>query len=89
MRTVLVLAALIAIAGFDLRPAPAADLSLRGARAHRTIVTARPWCVIENTGTAVWSCYPTLAACRPHQLPGTTLYCIHDPIPHRRLVELR
>jgi len=89
MRATLVLAALIAVIGLDLQPAPAADLSVRGPRIHRTIVTARPWCVIENLGTAVWSCYPSLAACRPHQLPGTSLYCIHDPIPHRRLVRVR
>lgn len=88
MRVALALAALLALIGFELQPAAAADLSLHGTRIHHTVVTTRPWCVIENLGTAVWFCYPTLAACRPHQLPGTTLYCIHDPIPHRRLVTL-
>lgn len=89
MRGVLALAILLAIAGVDLQAASAADLSLRGPRIHRKVVQTRPWCVIENTGTAVWFCYPSLAACRPHELPGTSLYCIHDPIWRGRLVEWR
>jgi hypothetical protein len=81
------LAALACIA--SAAPALAADLGLRPSVHRRAIVTVRPWCVIENTGTAVWFCYPTLAACRPHQLPGTGLYCVRDPIPGGHLVDLR
>lgn len=72
-----------------IAPASAADLSLRPSVHRRTIVTTRPWCVIENTGTAVWFCFRSLAACRPHQVPGTGLYCVRDPIPGGHLVDLR
>jgi hypothetical protein len=89
MRAALVLATLIAVIAHDLPSANAADLSLHRTYVQRTIASARPWCVIESFGAVVWSCYPTLAACRPHQLPGTGLYCVRDPIPHRRLVQVR
>ena len=89
MRAALALAVLIACLGLDLRPSPAADLGLRARPVHRRIATARPWCVIENLGAAVWFCYPSLAACRPHQEPGTSLYCVRDPIWRRDLVRLR
>jgi hypothetical protein len=62
----------------------AADLGLK-ARVHhsRIHVAARPWCVIENVGTAVWTCARTRAECHAFEVPGTSLYCVRDPIPGR------
>ncbi len=74
-------AASLLVLGFS--PAPAADLSLKSHRLRGHRVIARSWCVIENLGTAVWTCAPTLAQCHAFEVPGTTLYCIRDPIPGR------
>ena len=90
MRTLLPALAALAFVASSVAPAFAADLSLRPSVHRRAVVvTTRPWCVIENTGTAVWYCYPTLATCAPHQVPGTGLYCVRDPIPGGHLVDLR
>jgi hypothetical protein len=78
------LAALLAAStlALDAQPAPAADLAIKH-RTHRHYAVGRSWCVIENLGTAVWTCAPTLAQCHAFEVPGTTLYCIRDPIPGR------
>jgi hypothetical protein len=90
MRTLLSALAVVVFVASAVAPAFAADLSLRPSVHRRAVVvTTRPWCVIENTGTAVWYCYPTLATCAPHQVPGTGLYCVRDPIPGGHLVDLR
>jgi hypothetical protein len=73
----------------DIAPAPAADLGVKVHRTHRIRAVARPWCVIENLGTAVWTCAPTRAACHAYEVPGTSLYCVRDPIPGRPLALLR
>ncbi len=83
MRIALTLAFAASLLALGLSPAPAADLSLKSHRVHRHHVIARSWCVIENVGTAVWTCAPTLAQCHAFEVPGTTLYCIRDPIPGR------
>ena len=63
--------------------ASAADLGVRVHHHYRVHAASRPWCVIENTGTAVWTCAPTRAACHAFEIPGTSLYCVRDPIPGR------
>ena len=63
--------------------ASAADLGVRVHHHYRVHAAGRPWCVIENTGTAVWTCAPTRAACHAFEIPGTSLYCVRDPIPGR------
>jgi hypothetical protein len=68
----------------EVQPAPAADLALKHrVRVHRHYVLGRPWCVIQNLGKAVWTCAPTLAQCHAFEIPGTTLYCVRDPITGR------
>jgi hypothetical protein len=69
MRFILAAAIFVAVMGLDLRPAPA-----------RTVHHATPWCVIENTGRAEWTCYPTHALCRRFaELPGSNNYCVEYP----------
>jgi hypothetical protein len=63
--------------------ASAADLGVHVHHHYRVHAAGRPWCVIENTGTAVWTCAPTRAACHAFEIPGTSLYCVRDPIPGR------
>jgi hypothetical protein len=82
----IVVAAALALAGIGqtAQYASAADLSLKArVHHHRVYVAARPWCVIENVGTAVWTCAPTRAECHAFEIPGTSLYCVRDPIPGR------
>lgn len=62
----------------------AADIAIKvRVHHHRAYAASRPWCVIENVGTAVWTCAPTRAACHAFEVPGTSLYCVRDPIPGR------
>ena len=68
--------------GLIAAPASASDLGVK-VRVHhqyRVHAAGRPWCVIENVGTAVWTCAPTRAACHAFEIPGTSLYCVRDPI---------
>jgi hypothetical protein len=82
MRLVL-LAMFASVLMLDIAPAVAADLGVKVHRIHRVRAVARPWCVIENLGTAVWRCAPTLAQCHAYEVPGTSLYCVRDPVPGR------
>lgn len=84
MRIALLVALAASVLAVDLSPAAAADMSLKMRRSHRHHAVARSWCVIENLGAAVWTCAPTLAQCHAFEVPGTTLYCVRDPIPGRR-----
>jgi hypothetical protein len=83
----IVLATALATSTIELGTAPvsAADLTgkVRVHHQHRIHVVSRPWCVIENTGTAVWTCAPTRAECHAFEIPGTSLYCVRDPIQGR------
>jgi hypothetical protein len=85
-RRIIFAAALAATAlGSSATSVLAADLAVK-VRVHhhyRVHALGRPWCVIENTGTAVWTCAPTLAQCHAFEIPGTSLYCVRDPIPGR------
>ncbi len=84
MRIALAIALFASIFALDAQPAPAADLALKHrVRVHRHYTVGRPWCVIQNLGKAVWTCAPTLAQCHAFEIPGTTLYCVRDPIPGR------
>ncbi len=83
MRIAVMIAFAASITAFDVSSAPGADLSLKSHRVHGRHAVARSWCVIENLGAAVWTCAPTLAQCHAFEVPGTTLYCIRDPIPGR------
>jgi hypothetical protein len=69
---------------FNLAPASAADLAVK-VRVHQYRIHAlgRPWCVIENVGAPVWTCAATLAECHAFEIPGTSLYCVRDPVPGR------
>jgi len=82
----IVVASLLATStiGMTATTVPAADLTVK-VRVHhyRVYAAARPWCVIENVGTPVWTCAPTRAACHAFEIPGTSLYCVRDPIPGR------
>lgn len=85
VRIVFIAAVAIAAAGFNAASVSAADLAVK-VRVHhhyRVHVAARPWCVIENVGTAVWTCAPTRAECHAYEIPGTSLFCVRDPIPGR------
>lgn len=82
MRIALAIALAATTLAMDTQPSAAADLALK-VRVHRHHVAARSWCVIENVGAAVWTCAPTLAQCHAFEIPGTTLYCVRDPIPGR------
>jgi len=82
VRIVFVTALATASLGLIAAPASASDLGVK-VRVHhqyRVHAAGRPWCVIENVGTAVWTCAPTRAACHAFQIPGTSLYCVRDPI---------
>jgi hypothetical protein len=82
----LVLAAALAAASLapSVQTVFAADLSLKTrAHHHRVYAVGRPWCVIENVGVPVWTCAPTRAACHAFEVPGTSLYCVRDPVPGR------
>ena len=85
MRIVFAAATLaVATLAFDMQPAAAADLALKTrVHRHRVHVAARAWCVIDNLGTAVWTCAPTRAQCHAFEIPGTTFFCVRDPIPGR------
>ena len=85
VRIVFVTALATASLGLIAAPASASDLGVK-VRVHhqyRVHAAGRPWCVIENVGTAVWTCAPTRAACHAFEIPGTSLYCVRDPIPGR------
>jgi len=82
VRIVFATALATASLGLIAAPASASDLGVK-VRVHhqyRVHAAGRPWCVIENVGTAVWTCAPTRAACHAFQIPGTSLYCVRDPI---------
>ena len=82
VRIVFVTALATASLGLIAAPASASDLGVK-VRVHhqyRVHAAGRPWCVIENVGTVVWTCAPTRAACHAFQIPGTSLYCVRDPI---------
>jgi hypothetical protein len=86
MKTRFVLAATLAAAAASLNAASvsAADLTLKPrVHHHRVHASVRPWCVIENVGTPIWTCAPTRAECHAFEIPGTSLYCVRDPIPRR------
>ena len=83
MRIVMTAVLALAALGQTGLSASAADLSLKVRVHHRVHVIGRPWCVIENVGTAVWTCAPTRAECHAFEIPGTSLYCVRDPIPGR------
>ena len=84
MRIALAIALAAGTFALDVQPAPAADLAIRHhVLVHRHHTSGRPWCVIQNLGKAVWTCAPTLAQCHAFEIPGTTLYCVRDPIPGR------
>ena len=88
MRIALAAAIAAATVAIEMPSASAADLTVK-ARVHhrhhhyRVRVIARPWCVIENLGAAIWTCAPTHAECHAFEVPGTSLYCVRDPIPGR------
>jgi hypothetical protein len=72
----------LALALAFVSTAQAADLTIHR-RAHIVRhANARPWCVITRPflGPTVWHCAPTLADCHVYEVPGTSLYCIRDPI---------
>ncbi len=82
MRTAIAILLAASTLALEVEPAPAADLAIKHrVRVHYAV--GRPWCVIQNLGKAVWTCAPTLAECHAFEIPGTTLYCIRDPIPGR------
>ncbi len=83
LRIVVVSALAAASSAFNAGTVSAADLAVKVRVHHRIHVAARPWCVIENTGTAVWTCAPTKRECHAFEIPGTSLYCVRDPIPGR------
>jgi hypothetical protein len=83
VRIVFATALATASLGLIAASASAADLGVRVHHHYRVHAASRPWCVIENTGTAVWTCAPTRAACHAFEIPGTSLYCVRDPIPGR------
>ena len=83
MRIALAIALAVSTFALNVQPAPAADLTIKKVRVHRHYLVSRQWCVIENLGAAVWTCAPTLAQCHAFEIPGTTLYCVRDPIPGR------
>jgi hypothetical protein len=84
MRIALAIALIAGTFALDAQPAPAADLTIKKrVRVHRHYAAPRSWCVIQNLGAAVWTCAPTLAECHAFEVPGTTLYCVRDPIPGR------
>src|SRR3974390_1695847 len=92
VRIVFVTALATASLGLIAAPASASDLGVKVRVHHQYRVPAagRPWCVldtagppgcaIETVGTAVWTCPPTRAACHAFKIPGTSLYCVRDPI---------
>jgi hypothetical protein len=85
VRTVLATALATGTLALSTAHSSAADLTVkvRVHHQHRIHVVSRPWCVIENTGTAVWTCAPTRAECHAFEIPGTSLYCVRDPITRR------
>ncbi len=83
MRIVVAAALVLAALGQTAPSASAADLPLKVRVHHHVHVLGRPWCVIENVGTPVWTCAPTRAECHAFEIPGTSLYCVRDPIPGR------
>ena len=80
VRIVFATALATASLGLIAASASAADLGVRVHHHYRVHAASRPWCVIENTGTAVWTCAPTRDACHAFEIPGTSLYCVRDPI---------
>jgi len=68
MRFLLAAAVFVTALAIDVRPVPAYTVH-------------PPWCVIRNTGRAVWTCFPTHALChRFGERPGGGAdYCVQYP----------
>jgi hypothetical protein len=68
MRFLLAAAVFVTALAIDVRPVPAHAVHA-------------PWCVIRNTGRAVWTCFPTHALChRFGERPGGGAeYCVQYP----------
>jgi hypothetical protein len=77
-RTIAPLLLALTVAG----SAQAADLAVHPRQRAVPRSAAHPWCVIHRAflGPAVWQCAPTLALCRPFEIPGTGLFCVRDPV---------
>jgi len=68
MQFLLAAAVFVTALAIDVRPVPAYTVHV-------------PWCVIRNTGRAVWTCFPTHALChRFGERPGGGAdYCVQYP----------